>query len=62
MFQIVLRGEFGHYYMNDRKAFVFDADNAAKFATREAADHALACAKANGKKAMLARATVQSVH
>lgn len=62
MYQIVMRGDLGTYFMKPNRSFCFYSSDAARYASRKVAQQALADAARKGKKAMFARATVEAVH
>lgn len=60
MYQIVMTGQMGHYFMKANTAFCFDREDAAKFDSRDEAEAALNKAAKRGKKAMFASAKVEA--
>jgi hypothetical protein len=61
MFQIVLYGDIGTYFMKPNHSFCLYSSDAARYESREVAEEALAAAAKNGKATMFARARVEAV-
>lgn len=59
MYQIVLEGQMGTYFMKANRSFVFYSEDAATFGSRDEAQAELTAAVKRGKKAMFAKASVQ---